>query len=39
MAPAPTGEDLGELGDVAGQGVRVRALGTDAGEAVLLIVV
>jgi len=37
--PAPAGEDLGELGDVAGQGVQVRALGTDAVEAGLLIVV
>jgi hypothetical protein len=39
LLPAPAGEDLGEVGDVAGQGVQVRALGTGAGEAVLLIVV
>ena len=39
LLAAPAGEDLGELGDVRGQGVQVRALGPDAGEAGLLIVV
>ena len=39
LLAAQAGEDLGELGDVAGQGVQVRALGPDAGEAGLLVVV
>jgi hypothetical protein len=39
LLTVPAGEDLGELGDVRGEGVQVRALGTDAGEAVLFIVV
>src|SRR5262249_27155581 len=39
LLAAPAGEDLGEFGDVRGEGVQVRALGADAGEAGLCIVV
>ena len=37
LLAVPAGKDLGELGDVRGEGVQVRALGPDAGQAGLLI--
>ena len=36
LLTVPTGEDLGELGDVRGEGVQVRAVGPDGVEAGLL---